>query len=186
MSATTAFVAASAPPIPEGEIDYELVRGEVRPVVPVNYGHLRIVGRLIARVGSFVEEHDLGDVGPEGGFVLERDPLTLLAPDISFVRKDRVPPPGERDGFPQLAPDLVIEVLSPSNSAVEMEERVALYLEAGVRAVWIFNPKRRTVTTHGPDGVARTLRADETLDGGDILPGFRMVVGEAFGAEGGR
>ena len=186
MSAPTAAAPASAPPIPEAEIDYELVRGEVRPVTPVNYDHLRTVGRVLVRVGSFVEAHDLGDVGPEGGFVLERDPVTLLAPDISFVRKERVPPPGERDGFPELAPDLVIEVLSPSNSAVEMEERVALYLEADVRAVWIFNPKRRTVTTHGPDHVARTLRADEDLDGGDILPGFRLVVGEAFGKEGGR
>lgn len=185
MSAPTA-PATALPPIPQAEIDYELVRGEVRPVMPVNYDHRRVVGRLVVRVGSFVEEHDLGDVGPEGGFVLERDPVTLLAPDISFVRKERVPNPDERDGFPQLAPDLVIEVLSPTNSAVEMEERVALYLEAGVRAVWIFNPKRRGVTVHTPDGVARTLRADETLDGGDILPGFRMVVGEAFGEEGRR
>jgi Uma2 family endonuclease len=182
MSATTAR-ATALPSIPEAEIDYELVRGEVVPVPPVNYDHRRVVGRLQVRVGSFAEEHDLGDVGPEGGVVLQRDPLTLLAPDISFVRKDRVPSPGERDGFPQLAPDLVIEVLSPSNSAVEIEERVALDLEAGVHAVWIFNPKRRTATAHGPDGVARTVRADETLDGGDILPGFRMVVGEAFGEE---
>jgi len=178
---TTSAAAVAPPPIPQGEIDYELVRGEVRPVTPVTYDHRRFVGRLLVRVGGFVEEHDLGDVGPEGGFVLERDPLTLLAPDISFVRKERSPPLEERAGFPQLAPDLGIEVLSPSNSALEMEERVALYLEAGVRAVWIFNPERRTVTTHRPDGVARTLRADDTLDGGDVLPGFSVRVGELFG-----
>ena len=94
-----------------------------------------------------------------------------------------MPPEDEWEGFPQLAPDLVIDVLSPSNSALEMEERVALYLEAGLRAVWIFNPRRRTVTTHGPGGVARTLLADDPLEGGDILPGFRMVVAEAFGTE---
>ena len=72
MSATTAR--ATAPPsIPEAEIDYELVRGEVVPVPPVNYDHRRVVGRLQVRVGSFAEVHDLGDVGPEGGVVLQRD-----------------------------------------------------------------------------------------------------------------
>jgi Uma2 family endonuclease len=183
MSTTSATADPTAPPIPQAEIDYELVRGEVRPVTPVNYNHRRIIGRLLGRIAPFVEEHGLGDVGPEGGFVLERDPLTLLAPDISFVRKERIPPPDQREGFPQLAPDLVIEVLSPSNSALEVEERVALYRDAGVRAIWIFNPKRRTVTAHGPDGVARTLGADGFLDGGDVLPGFRLRVGEAFGEE---
>ncbi len=169
---------------PETLLPAELAFGVLRVGDAPTPRHQSMVANLFRALDAHVRERRLGRVWLSPlDVVLDEARALIVQPELLFISNDRAWIVGDRV---RGAPDLVIEVLSPSNSAVEMEERVALYLEAGVRAVWIFNPKRRTVTTHGPDGVAHTLRADETLDGGDILPGFRMVVGEAFGAEGGR
>ncbi|HEU5430863.1 MAG TPA: Uma2 family endonuclease [Thermomicrobiales bacterium] len=157
----------------------ELIRGEMTPVTPVARPHWRIVGRLLGRLDPFVEARGLGDVGAEGGFLLARDPDVVLAPDVSFVRAGREA--DDQPGFMPLAPDLAIEVISPSNSVTELSRRVRLYLDAGVRQVWIVDPYERTIALYAPDRTARLYVDGETLDGGDVLPGFALAVGDLFG-----
>jgi len=166
--------------LPDDGVRRELVRGEVRELTPTNLRHLIVRHRIEWLLANFVHEHDLGIVGGEAGFVLAADPPTVLAPDIVFIRHDRVPVDEELDGFGRLAPDLAVEVVSPSNSALEMLDKTAIYLESGVRLVWIVDPVRKSIVVHHPDRTARTFVSGETIDGGDGLPGFAMAVADAF------
>jgi Uma2 family endonuclease len=113
--------------------------------------------------------------------VLFSDRETLLAPDVAFVRKDRVPPEEEQARFARLAPDLAVEILSPSDRMASALAKVSLYLEAGVLAVWLFDPIKRTITVFSPDDAPMRLEENDTLAGGNILPGFSIRVGELLG-----
>jgi Uma2 family endonuclease len=113
-------------------------------------------------------------------FVLMRDPDVVLMPDVSFVRADRLPPHEAREGVMPLAPDLAVEILSPSNRARELAQKVELYQRAGVRLVWMVQPRRRAVTVYPLGAEQRTLDETGTLDGGDVLPGFQMSVADLF------
>ncbi len=166
--------------MPDADERFELVRGELRPMNPTRLRHLVIRHKVERRIGNFVEEHDLGYVGGEGGFVLADEPATVLAPDIAFFATARITDDADLDDFGRFPPDFVVEVLSPSNTASETADRVLLYLEAGVRLVWIVDPPRRIVTVHWPDRTARTFVVGETLDGGDVLPGFALAVADVF------
>jgi len=182
MASTVApLTAEEVAAMPESAGRFELVRGALRPMMAPLYDHGFVVIRFGSRLDRFASEHDLGDVVTEVGFVLERNPDTLLLPDLAFIRADRRPSTAERQHTLEMAPDLAVEVLSPTNTANEIAEKVETYLRAGVRLVWLVNPARQTVTVHTPDHVARTLFADDTLDGGDVLPGFSVRVGELFG-----
>ncbi len=178
MTATVRFTPDDLLRMPDGE-RFELVRGELRPMNPTNFAHFRIRGNVEWPIATFVRERALGVVGSEGGFELEVG-STLLAPDVAFVRADRVPPPDQQQGWTPLAPDFVAEVLSPSNTAQQTNERVLLYLSVGVRLVWIVDPRHETVTVHWPDRTARIFVVGETLDGGDVLPGFTLPVADVF------
>ena len=112
--------------------------------------------------------------------MLSRDPDTVLAPDAAFVRADRVPPPGHRQGFAALAPDLVVEVVSPTDRAGAVADKALRWLESGTRLVWVVYPDRRLVAEHFPDGTVHLRQAEDLLDGGDVLPGFRVPVSELF------
>ncbi len=166
--------------VPGDDSRLELLQGELIKMSPVNIRHLRIVGTLVRDVGVFVQEHDLGIVGPEGGFVLERDPDTLLAPDVAFIRKDRVPSDDDSDGFPELAPDLVIEVVSPGDRASEVYAKTRVYLDAGVRMVITVWPKNQTVTVERSVSSRTTLTLSDVFDGDDVLPGFSLPIKEIF------
>jgi Uma2 family endonuclease len=109
-----------------------------------------------------------------------RDPDVVLMPDVSFVRADRLPQHEAREGVMPLAPDLAVEILSPSNRAREMAQKVELYQRAGVRLVWMVQPRRRAVTVYPLGAEQHTLDETETLDGGDVLPGFQMSVADLF------
>ena len=181
MSATALSTAYELLHDPEREGRFELVRGELRERAVPNYRHGQVAVKTTIVLGGFVRQHELGDLVSEGGYVFERDPDTVFLPDLSFVRADRVPPPDQQQGYPDLVPDLVIEVLSPSNTTAETAENVRFYLETGVRLVWFLDPCQRSVTVQTPGHPARTLYAADTLDGGDVLPGFSVRVGELFG-----
>ncbi len=180
MSATATMTAEELLRDPEREGRFELVRGELqeRPVPDYRHGRVGVTTTIV--VGGFVRQHELGDLLQDGGFVFERDPDTVFLPDLSFVRADRVPPLDQQQGYPELVPDFVIEILSPSNTVLETAERVRIYLATGVWLVWLLNPRQRSVSVHTPDHVARTLFEDDLLDGGDVLPGFSVRVGELF------
>lgn len=178
MTATVRYTPDDLLRMPDGE-RHELVRGELCETNPTNFEHLRIRDNVESPISSFVRRHRLGVVGSEGGFELGIG-SSLLGPDVAFVRADRVPPRDQQQGWTRLPPDFVAEVLSPSNTAQETNERVLLYLQAGVRLVWIVDPRHETVTVHWPDRTARIFAVGETLDGEDVLPGFTLPVVEVF------
>lgn len=119
-------------------------------------------------------------VAAETGFVLEHDPDTVLAPDIAFVRADRLPPRSERQGFLDLPPDLAVEVACPSQSRPSAERKVAEYLDAGVSLVWVLWPTRKTISVHRSNREPLVLGIGDVLDGEDVLPGFRLPLAELF------
>lgn len=160
---------------------YELYAGVLREVEAMGGRHGEVGVQLIIPLGSWVLGRDLGRVYTESThFIILRDPDVVLMPDVAFVRSDRLPPAEVREGFMPLAPDLAVEILSPSNRAREMAEKVNLYHQGGVRLVWVVQPKRRAVTIHPLDGELVTLHEFDTLEGGDVLPGFRLPVADLF------
>jgi Uma2 family endonuclease len=128
-----------------------------------------------------VEANDLGVVfAAETGFRLASDPDTVRAPDVAFVIKTRVEEVGEFEGFWPGAPDLAVEVISPGDSYTEVEEKVEEYLQAGARAVWVVDPRRRTITVYRSLTDITILTENDTLEGGDLIPGFSCRVAEVF------
>jgi len=159
----------------------ELIRGEVRRMSPTGGTHGILCMRLGAALFHFVEAHGLGvALGAETGFVVRRDPDSVLGADAAFVSRARLEAVENLDKFVPFAPDLAVEVLSPSNTAVEMDEKIALYFAAGSRAVWIVNPKRRTVAVYTSPFDVRILGEGDALDGGDVLPGFALPLARLF------
>lgn len=158
----------------------ELLRGALIEMSPVSLRHFAIVGVLLREIGAFVKDHGLGIAGGEGGFVLARNPDTLLAPDVAFIRTDRLPRVESWDGFPELVPDLVIEVVSPHDRAADVYDKSRVYLEAGVKLVVTIWPKNRTITVERTGAPTLTLTEREVFDGEDVLPGFRLPVATIF------
>ncbi len=160
---------------------YELVRGELRHMSPVGRPHGKFATRLARHLDVFVEAHDLGEVHVETGFYLEQSPDTVRAPDVAFISKERLATQSE-EGFFTVAPDLAVEIVSPGETADEVQEKVELYLAHGARLVWVLYPHRKMVVVQRADGTAQRLRAGDTLDGEDVLPGFRLALAELFKA----
>lgn len=158
----------------------ELSRGRVVREPRPGAEHGWLAARLFRAIDGYVEEHGLGAVAIETGFLLSRRPATVRGPDVAFISKDHLPPEGIPTGFWPLAPELAVEVLSPSNIAAEIQEKVLEYLEAGTRLVWVVDPRSSTVTVWHPPRQARVLREGETLDGSDVLPGFELEVVDIF------
>jgi len=118
--------------------------------------------------------------GDGAGFELVKLPRTVRVPDVSFVRAERLPAGGIGRGLLKMAPDLVVEVLSPSESASELEEKLDDYRAAGTPMIWVIDPERRTVTIVSGDAPVRWLRVHDTLAGGDVIPGFSCLTAELF------
>jgi Uma2 family endonuclease len=166
--------------LPDDHVRHELVEGELRTMPPAGFDHGRLALRIGARILDHVEQHDLGEVlAAETGFVLRRSPDTVRAPNVAFVAADRVPEGAVR-GFPELAPDLVVEVVSPTDRASEVAEKAAMWLDAGVRLVWVVDPQARLAAVHHPGGLVTVLREHGVLDGEDVLPGFRLSLAPLF------
>ncbi len=164
---------------------YELIKGELRPMQPPasdEHGFRSMT--LSARVTVFVQDNDLGRCyTAETGFVLARDPDTVLAPDFAFVAKARLPGPPSKK-FAPVVPDLVLETRSPGDAPSEVAEKIANWLAAGVRVAWEMNLRDHTLTVYRPgDANPRTLGAADVLDGGDVLPGFSLPLARVFAAE---
>lgn len=159
----------------------ELVRGRVVREPPPAAAHTWISSELSALIRSFVLEHDLGIALTEPGFLLAVDPPTVRRPDAAFIAKEKLPPGGFSLTEPwTMAPDLAIEVLSPSNRAGEILEKVLDYLACGTRLVWVVDPQNRCVTAYRSRDDIRLLREGDRLEGGDVLPGFELPVSQLF------
>src|SRR5437879_5250802 len=148
----------------------ELVRGRLIVREPAGYSHGRVTLNLTVRLGAHVESAGCGQL-VAAGFTLFRTPDTVRAPDIAFVRRERLPDPATT-GFPEMAPDLVVEVLSPDDRPGETLAKVGDWLEAGARLAWVIDPQRRLARIYRADGTESLLAESDALDGEDVLPGF--------------
>ena len=165
---------------PSDDRRYELVEGRLVRMSPVNFDHGRIVMQLGALLQLHLHSQPSGVVVADVGFKLAANPDTVRGPDIAFVRKERVPSSGGR-GFFMDAPDLVIEVLSPDDRPGETGAKVGGYLERGVPLVVVIDPSDNSVTLFRPNAPALALRSDmDTLDLGDVIPGFRCQLHDIF------
>jgi Uma2 family endonuclease len=157
---------------------YELVRGELREMSPTNYGHGVVAGRIVTLVQKWNDERAAGTVGVEIGHQLTHDPDTVRGPDVSFLRRLHREKVGRV--WVEGGPDLAVEVRSPHDRQREIDERVADYFVAGTPLVWIVDPAARTIVVRAPGAPDRTLTESDFLEGGDVLPGFRVAVREVF------
>lgn len=165
--------------LPRGRHRYELVKGELLTMPPSGEEHGAVTVNLTFFLTKFVRENDLGIVyGAETGFKLESDPDTVLAPDVAFIRREKVGSLSK--GYRSGPPDLAIEVISPNETKSKIERKTAQWLEAGVLAVWLVNPQTRTIDVRLANGDRKLLSEKDELAGGDIVPGFRVMVSEIF------
>lgn len=141
--------------------------------------HGEIVAELTFALRLYLEHHPIGRVVTEGGFLLSRSPLTVRGPDVAFIRTQRVPAE-KNPSFFEGAPDLAIEVVSPSNRGGELLQKVAEFLEAGTQTAWVVYPKTRSVAEHQTDGGIRIYGVDDVLTAPDLLPGFQLAVARIF------
>lgn len=156
----------------------ELVRGVLIVREPAGFRHGDVAMNLAIAIGQFVRASNLGRVlAAETGFRIFTDPDTVRAPDVAFVRIDRIPDPMPH-GFAPFAPDLAVEVLSPDDRPGDVLEKVADWLTAGTRLVWVVDPDRRLAAVYRMDGSLSLISEDGALSGEDVLPGFTCPLSE--------
>ena len=158
---------------------YELIRGVLVAKMPTGRPHGETVTMTNYVLTGYVISNDYGSVSSgEPGYRLERDPDTVRAPDVAWFAPGRIPEGIQ--GYPELAPDLAIEVKSPSNSNPEMASKAAMWLSYGSQQAWVEDPGQTTVTIYRPGADPVTLGEDDILDGGGLLPGFTTEVWRLF------
>jgi Uma2 family endonuclease len=156
---------------------YEIDEGELVIMTPAGFQHGRLVSRVDTMLRSFVDAHNLGEVlAGEAGFFVRRDPDTLRAPDVAFYSHERLSRIRDRSGFPEVPPDLAVEVHDPSEP--DLDRKVRQYLEAGVRAVWVLDPGLRTLTRYAPEEPPRTWSSPDDEITEPVLPGFSCRLGD--------
>ena len=161
---------------------YELIRGVLtEKKVGTGHPHAITVLRTGGLLFQYTEATDYGEaVAGEPGYRLERNPDTVLCPDVAWFAPGRIPP--GTTGFPNLTPDLCIEVASPSNDRSDrlLSDKAQVWLNFGAREVWVLNPGTATVSLYRPGALPIVLGADDVLDGGELLPGFSVAVWQLF------
>jgi Uma2 family endonuclease len=166
--------------MPDDGIRREIHDGVLVEMSPSGDVSTVIAVEIITFMRTYVRAHNLGRVtGSDGGFILSEDPYTLLVPDVGFVSRERTEPYTTK--FHKLAPDLAVEVISPSERADDIFTKVQTYLQYGTRLVWIVYPKTRQVVVYQQhiENIS-VLDINDTLDGRDVLPGFTLPVRDIF------
>jgi len=170
--------------MPDDGYCYELIKGELIRVSPPGAEHGSVTMHVAGPLYEYVKKHSLGVVyAAETGFKLEADPDTVRAPDVAFISAARRKQVGHVQGYWVGAPDLAVEVLSPYGRPRKVEGKVANWLEAGARLVWVVNSKSRTITVYRSLTEILVLTEKDTLDGGDVVPGFQIAVAEIFSSK---
>ncbi|MHB8627647.1 MAG: Uma2 family endonuclease [Aggregatilineales bacterium] len=164
--------------LPDDGKRYELVRGDLLVMPLYKRLHSILTTHLITLLGTYIRAHDLGEITNECGYWLAENPDTVRTPDVAFTTKARIPP--LIDEYDRIAPDLVVEVLSPGNTVDDMNDKIAEYFAAGVRQVWLFSAKNRTIHVYRSPKAIIVLDESDVLDGGDALPGFSVAVRDIF------
>lgn len=167
--------------MPDDGYRYELVRGELIKMSPTGSEHSWIESDIDVSLNPYVKANNLGRVFVgEPGFFLARDPDHVRAPDVAFVRRERIEAIGRQVGYWPEAPDLAIEVISPNDRYTEVDEKVADWLAAGTRMVVVVNPRNKTVKVHRSPTDVVTLTMTDTLDGDDVVPGWQIPIADIF------
>ena len=155
----------------------ELIRGVLHETMSAGLKHGKIIMLLGARLVTHVVPAGLGHVfGSDTGVLIERNPDTVREPDVAYVSAARLPLDAEISGYCPVIPDLVVEVISPSDQEVDVDNKAIMWLYYGARMALVINPEPRTIRVRRADGPTTILTIDDTLDGGDVLPGFTCPV----------
>jgi Uma2 family endonuclease len=163
--------------LPNDHMRHELVRGELRTMPPPGLEHGGFENGVGYRLSRWIDENPIGEVTVgEVGFRLGRDPDTVRGADVAFIRAERLPGGELPKAFFVGAPDLAVEIVSPGDTAAEVEEKVRDWLDGGAGAVWVVYPAGPRLMAHLAGGAARHYGPLDEVDGGDVLPGFRMRV----------
>jgi Uma2 family endonuclease len=167
-------------PDPEDGSKQELVEGVIEMTPPPSFYH----GLCCLEIGSllkqYIRTHNLGYItSNDSGVILHRDPDTVRGPDLAFWSRERLPTI-PREGYVEIVPDLVVEVLSPSDIFTKVLRKVQMYHDAGVQLVWVLVPEDRSVSVHLRGNAYRVLTEAETLSGADVLRGFTCTVRDLF------
>ena len=167
--------------MPQDGFRYELVRGEMRKMAPAGHVHGRVAMKLSAALFQHVEAHRLGVVyAAETGFLLSRDPDTVLAPDVAFVSQARIEEAGDVDGYWPGAPDLAVEVVSPSDRYRDVEQKALDWLDAGAAMVLLIDPRRHVVSAYRSRSDIVVMTEGDALNGGDVVPGWAIPIEDLF------
>ena len=149
-------------------------------MVPPGHMHGSVQARITTELGIQGERAEFGRVFTEVGIVMSRSPDSVLAPDVAFVVKSNLPVRESPEGYLETIPDLVVEVRSKNDSRVHLDRKVADYIAAGVRIVWVVDPAARSVTAHRGDSGQHVFLEADTVTIDDVIPGFQVAVGDIF------
>lgn len=178
---TKAMTAEELLRLPDDGQRHELIAGELRTMTPTGDEHGGIVAILTEALRAYVRPRQLGLVRTgEPGFLLARNPDTVRAPDVAFVSRERAQSAGKVTGYRHGAPDLAIEIVSPSDLYIELEDKVALWLDHGARMVIVVSPRQQTVAVYRSRTRVRILTTADTLDGEEVVPGWTIPVAAIF------
>ena len=159
----------------------ELIMGVLHKKVSSGLEHGQIVLNIGSPLHQFVRARRLGRViGSDTGIQLEHNPDTVREPDVAFISAERMPLDVRERRYAQVVPDLVVEIVSPNDRPLPVFDKAQMWLRHGVRLVWITDPEARTITALPQSGPTRTFTEADTLDGGDVLPGFSCPVQDIF------
>jgi len=168
--------------LPSEALRLELVRGEITAMPPAFEDHGEVAMLLGAMLATHVRQQGLGKTyAAETGFLIAQNPDTVRAPDFAFIQMSRLPAGGPAARWVPVVPDLVGEIVSSGDRLTEVRDKVQMWLDAGVRLVWVVFPAQRVVEVWRPGQAERALRAGDTLDGEDVVPGFSVPAREIVG-----
>jgi Uma2 family endonuclease len=177
---TAADVAAMPEQLPSGPVSFELHHGRLVAMSPPGAFHSNVQARFGSALVTQGEDRGHGKAYTEVGVVLDRNPDHVFGPDAAFVAKPSLPAQISSEGFLESIPELVVEVRSKNDTAAEIAEKVADYLKAGVKLVWVAEPATENVTEHRPGQPPKTFGKSDTLECDDIIPGFRLSLADLY------
>lgn len=182
MVATRLMTADELARLPEDDSHFELINGELVPMSPSGGLHFVIGLRLNMEIGAYIAQHPIGGLGSaEGGFLLERNRDTVLAPDFAFLTNEQIRTVRRTpEGFARVVPPLVIEVKSPTDREPAIIEKLGIYQAAGVTEIWWVRPDERSLTLHRLNHEPEVVRPPAIFSSSSVLPGLSIDLAALF------
>jgi Uma2 family endonuclease len=167
--------------LPSETLRLELMRGELIAMPPALDDHGIVAGRLLGILGWYIIEHELGIAYAATGFYIERNPDTVLSPDLAFIEANRVTKEDVAPWWVSTVPDLIVEIAGHGDREPYVGAKARIWLDMGVRLVWVVYPQRREVVVHHPGRPPVVLAISDTISGEDVVPDFTCPVAWVFG-----